>query len=267
MILARNNVRDTGEVERRPLVFVHGFGCDQSMWRDVVQSFTPDFRIVTYDLTGMGGSDLSEYEPRRYAKLDAHAEDLLDICAHLDLKDAIIVGHSIGATIAVLAANMAPERMKRLILVSPSPSFLEDPATGYNGGYSREDLDGLVKFLDENHLGWSHQMAPTIVGQDPDAPAAIELTQSFCRTDPRIARHFGHVTFFADRRADFERLERPALIIHCNQDALVPMDVAWWMRDHIPESKLEILQATGHCPHMTVPTDAVSAMRNFLEAA
>ena len=265
--IERNSVVTSGAAEGAPMVFVHGFGCDKSMWRHVAPAFEGGHRVVTYDLTGMGESDLSAYEPRRYAGLEAHADDLLDILEELDLREAVLVGHSVGASIALLAANRAPERVARLVLVSPSPAFMNDAQAQYTGGFSREDLAGLLGFLDENHLGWSAQMAPTIAGQPAGEPAAEELTQSFCRTDPDIARHFGHVTFFADSRSAFARAARPALILHCDDDALVPMSVADWMRDAVPGATLQVIAATGHCPHMTVPDEVASQMRAYLGAA
>ncbi|SDF24146.1 alpha/beta fold hydrolase [Limimaricola pyoseonensis] len=264
MIVERNNVVTSGRADGRPIVFAHGFGCDQSMWRQVAPAFEDRHHVVTYDLTGMGGSDLAAYDMDRYADLEAHAADLNAILEELDLEDAVLVGHSIGATIALLAAEMAPNRVSQLALVSPTPCFLEDDGGDYHGGFRREDLEELVHFLDENHLGWSAQMAPTIAGQSAGEPAAEELTQSFCRTDPAIAQHFGRVTFFADRRAEFARVAQPVLILHCDQDALVPMRVAEWMRDRVPRNRLEVLNATGHCPHMTVPSDVVAAMRDFV---
>lgn len=267
MIVERNQVVVSGCPDGQPMVFVHGFGCDQSMWRQVAPAFEEKFRVITYDLTGMGKSDLSAYDMRRYADLEAHAGDLLSIMQELDLENAVLVGHSIGATIALLAANQAPERVARLVLVSPTPSFLDDPANGYRGGFSSADLGELIAFLDENHLGWSAQMAPTVAGQPAGEPAAEELTQGFCRTNPAIAQHFGRVTFFTDRRSAFERAARPALILHCRNDALVPMQVADWMSERVPDATLKVLDATGHAPHMTVPSDVVAAMREYLRDA
>lgn len=267
MIVERNQVVVSGSPEDQPIVFIHGFGCDQTMWRQVAPMFEETFRVVTYDLTGMGKSDLSAYNMRHYSDLEAHADDLLSILKELDLENMVLVGHSIGATIALLAANREPERVARLVLVSPTPSFLDDPANGYRGGFSSADMGELITFLDENHLGWSAQMAPTIAGQSAGEPAAEELTQGFCRTDPSIAQHFGRVTFFADRRRAFEQAARPALILHCRNDALVPMQVADWMREQVPGATLKVLDATGHSPHMTVPGDVVAAMREYLEDA
>ena len=263
-MIKRNNVILSGASNTPAMIFIHGFGCDQTMWGDVAPKFTESHRVVTYDLTGMGQSDLSAYDVGRYAELRAHAEDLLSLIEELQLEEAVLVGHSVGATIALLAANRAPQKVSQLVLVSPSPSFLDDERSGYRGGFAREDLEGLISFLDENHLGWSVQMAPTIVGQPAGEAATEELTQSFCRTDPGIAQHFGRVTFFADEREAFEQAARPALILHCDQDALVPMEAAEWMRDRTPRATFRILNATGHCPHMTVPTEVIGAMRSYL---
>ncbi|MGR3550427.1 alpha/beta fold hydrolase [Pseudooceanicola sp.] len=267
-MIERNNVVVSGSPQGRTVVFVHGFGCDQSMWRDVTPAFEADHRVVLYDLTGMGQSDLSAYDVARYDRLDAHAEDLLAILTEIDAHNAVVVGHSVGATIAVLAANevltKGTGRIGELILVSPSPCFYTDEEAGYAGGFARRDLEDLVKMLEDNHLGWSMQLAPTIAGQSADEVQADRLTQSFCRTDPGIAQHFGRVTFLGDHRADFEHLAAPSLVLHCDADALVPMTVAEWMRDRVPGTRVHVLNATGHCPHMTVPADVVAAMRDHL---
>lgn len=242
------------------MVFVHGFGCDQTMWRHVAPNFETNFRTVLYDLLGMGRSDLGAYDFDRHSDLGGHADDLVDVLAALDLRGVTLVGHSVGASIALLAARRAADRVERLILVSPSPCFLNDPPNDYQGGFERGELEGLVSLLDENQLGWSQQMAPTIVGHPPEDPNTSELTQSFCRTDPQIATHFARVTFLADSRGDFAGFSLPSLILHCDQDALVPMPVLDWMQRHMPQADVEILSARGHCPHMTVPESVVRAI-------
>lgn len=263
-MLDRNNVTQSGMPEGPAMIFVHGFGCDQSMWGQVTPGFAAAHRVITYDLTGMGQSDLSAYRLQRYEDLRAHAEDLLAIIDDLQLEDVVLVGHSVGATIALLAANRTPEKVSRLVLVSPSPCFIEDPGSNYHGGFSRDALEELISFLDENHLGWSIQMAPTITGHPQGAPSTEELTQSFCRTDPKIAQHFGRVTFLSDEREAFEQSACPSLILHCNDDALVPMAVATWMKERTPDATLNVLDATGHCPHMTVSEDVIAAMQAYL---
>lgn len=257
----RNNVSVTGEGES-PMLFAHGFGCDQSMWREVAPAFERDHKVVVFDLTGAGQSDLSAYDFERYSDLRAHAEDILRICDELGLRDVVLVGHSISATTAVLAANERPELFRALVLVAPTPSFIDDG--DYRGGFSRADIEGLIETMDANYLGWSQQMGPQIAGQTEGGPAADDLTQSFCRTDPRIARHFARVTFFADCRQEMKRLTTPSLILHCDDDPLVPMEVAQWMRQNVPHSRIETLAITGHCPHMTAPDMTIQAMRRYL---
>lgn len=263
-ILTRNNVTLTGE-DTRPIMFAHGFGCDQSMWRAVAPEFERDHRVVLFDLTGAGQSDLSAYDDDRYGTLDGHARDILDIADALDLRDAILVGHSVSAITSVLAANMAPDRFSRLVLVAPSPCFMN--LDDYRGGFEREDLEGLIAFMEENYLGWAEQLAPTIVGQTADGAEAGELTQSFCRTDPEIAKHFGRVTFLSDRRADMPHVQVPSLILQCDDDAIAPVSVGEWMHANMPGSTLVVLNAKGHCPHMTVPDKTAQTIRQFIADA
>jgi sigma-B regulation protein RsbQ len=262
-VISRHNVADTGP-GCPPMVFVHGFGCDQTMWRHVAPKFESECRTVLYDLLGMGKSALAAYDFDRHADLVGHADDLVDVLDALDLRGVTLVGHSVGASIAVLAARRATDRVESLILVSPSPSFLNDPANGYQGGFEKGDLEGLVDLLNENQLGWSQQMAPQIVGHPAEDPNTEELTQSFCRTHPRIATHFARATFLADSRDEFAGLLLPTLIVHCDQDALVPMPVLDWMQRHMPHSDVEVLSARGHCPHMTIPESVTRAIGRFL---
>ena len=216
-VLARNNVMVKGPGTGQPMIFAHGFGCDQNMWRFVTPAFEAEYRIVLFDLVGAGGSDLSSYDRDRYGTLDGYAADVLEICRELDLRDVIFVGHSVSAMIGVLAAIEEPHRFDRLVLVGPSPRYVDDD--GYIGGFSHEDIDELLDSLDSNYLGWSSAMAPVIVG-NPDRPElGEELTNSFCRTDPEIAGHFARVTFLADNRADLPAVRTPTLILQCSHDA------------------------------------------------
>lgn len=262
--IKRNNVNMRGEGDTA-IVFAHGYGCDQTMWRFVAPDFERDHRTVLFDLTGNGKSDLECYDFDRYATLDAHAADIVDIATELDLENAILVGHSVSAITAALAGARAPERFSRLVLVAPSPCFMNDG--DYTGGFAREDIEGLIEFMEQNYLGWATQLAPTIVGQPAGETPTAELTQSFCRTDPKIARHFGRVTFLSDRRADVLTTPQPSLVVQCSDDALAPVAVGEWMRDNMQDAKLDILPVTGHCPHMTAPDLTVSAIRRFLDAA
>ena len=246
----------------QPMIFAHGFGCDQNMWRFVTPAFEAEYRIVLFDLVGAGGSDLSSYDRDRYGTLDGYAADVLEICRELDLRDVIFVGHSVSAMIGVLAAIEEPHRFDRLVLVGPSPRYVDDD--GYIGGFSHEDIDELLDSLDSNYLGWSSAMAPVIVG-NPDRPElGEELTNSFCRTDPEIAGHFARVTFLADNRADLPAVRTPTLILQCSHDAIAPETVGDYVHRQIGGSELVTLAATGHCPNLSAPEETVAAILAFL---
>lgn len=263
-ILNRNNVTVSGQGENT-IVFAHGFGCDQSMWRFIAPEFERDHRVVLFDLTGCGRSDLNAYDRTAYSSLDAHADDILAILEELDLADVTLVGHSVSATTAALAGIKDARRISRLVLVAPSPCFLNDDT--YVGGFSRADIEGLIAFMEENFLGWTEQMVPTIAGQPAGEPATDDLTRSFCRTDPAIAQHFGRVTFLSDRRQDMKSVRQPSLILQCETDALAPVSVGEWMAANMANGQLALLPVTGHCPHMTAPDLTIEAMRNFLKNA
>ena len=241
---------------------VHGYGCDQTMWRLIKPAFSDDYKIVSIDLAGFGQSDLSAYDRSNYASLNGHATDILDICEELDLRDLVFVGHSVSAMIGVLAANRDPSRFSNLIMVAPSPCYINDG--DYVGGFTPTDIDGLLELLDANFLGWSAQMAPVIMGQ-PDQPhLAEELTDTFCRTDPEIAKHFGRVTFLSDHRRDVMKVTTPTLILQCANDMLAPVAVGAWMHNAVPGSTLVNMQATGHCPHLSAPVETIAAMKSYL---
>ena len=239
----RNNVRVSGAEHGQPMVFAHGFGCDQNMWRHVVPAFEADHRIVLFDHVGAGHSDLSAYEPDRYSSLRGYADDVLDICRELDLTDVIFVGHSVSAMIGVLAAVREPERFAKLVLVGPSPRYVNDGE--YVGGFSREDIEELLDSLDSNYLGWSRAMAPVIMGRPDQPELGEELTESFCRTDPEIARHFARVTFLSDNRDDLAAVPVPALVLQCSNDVIAPLAVGEYVHRAIPGSELVVLSATG----------------------
>ena len=260
-ILRRNNVKVTGR-GTQPMLFAHGFGCDQNMWRFVAPTFASTHKIVLFDHVGAGRSDLSEYDPDRYADLNGYAEDLLEILHEHDLRDVVFVGHSVSAMIGVLAANREPELFDRLVLIGPSPRYIDD--TGYTGGFSRADIEEMLESLDSNYLGWSSVMAPIIVG-NPDRPElGVELTNSFCRTDPKIARDFARVTFLSDNRADLARSRTPALILQCADDVIAPDAVGEYVHRHLPGSRLVSMRATGHCPNLSAPEETIAAIRDFL---
>jgi sigma-B regulation protein RsbQ len=262
--LIRNNVKVTGRGEKT-IVFAHGYGCDQAMWRHVAPDFEADYRVVLFDHVGCGASDLAAYDTARHGSLAGYAADVLELCAALDLRDAIFVGHSVSAMIGMLAAIAEPERFSRLVLVAPSPCYINDGA--YVGGFERGDIDSLLDFLDDNYLGWAKAIAPTVMG-NPDRPElAGELANSFCRTDPEIAKRFARVTFLSDNRADLQRLRIPSLILQCANDALAPDSVGVYLNERLEGSTLTRLAATGHCPNLSAPQETVAAMRSWLASA
>ena len=260
--LERNNVQVRGVSDGQPMLFAHGFGCDQNMWRYVWPAFEDEFRVVLFDHVGAGGSDPSAYDPDRYASLHGYAEDILEICDALDLRDVVFVGHSVAAMIGVLAAAERPERFARLVLVGPSPRYIDDE--GYTGGFAREDIEGLLESLESNYLGWSGAMAPVIMGNDDRPELGEELTNSFCRADPEIAAQFARTTFLSDNRADLPRVRTPALVLQCSDDAIAPRAVGEYVAEHLPEGRLVMLEATGHCPNLSAPEETVAAIRAYL---
>jgi sigma-B regulation protein RsbQ len=262
--VARHNVTVHGRPDGRPMLFAHGFGCDQNMWRFVWPAFAEDFRIVLFDHVGMGASDAAAWDARRHTSLQGYADDVLDICRELELTDVVFVGHSVSAMIGALAAAAEPDRFSRLVLVGPSPRYIDEE--GYHGGFTREDIEGLLDSMDSNYLGWSGAIAPVIMGR-PDRPElGEELTNSFCRADPDIARHFARVTFLSDNRADLARVRTPSLVLQCAEDVIAPEPVGRYVDAHLPDSRLVLLDATGHCPNLSAPEETIAAMREFLAA-
>jgi sigma-B regulation protein RsbQ len=259
-----NHVVLTGPEAAPVVMLANGFGCDQSMWRLVVPALARDFRVVTFDHVGSGRSDRSAWEPERYSTLDGYADDILRICARLDLRQVVFVGHSVSAMMGVLAANREPERFSKLILVGPSPRYVDD--TGYRGGFSRGDIDELLDSLDSNYLGWSAAMAPVIMGNPGRPELGAELANSFCRTDPQIARAFARTTFLSDNRPDLAKVTVPTLILQCSRDAIAPPDVGAFVHAQIPGSTLLTLDATGHCPHLSAPQATLAAITSFAGA-
>jgi sigma-B regulation protein RsbQ len=244
------------------MLFAHGFGCDQNMWRFVAPAFEADHKVVLFDLVGMGGSDLSAYDPERYATLDGYADDVIAICRELELEDVVFVGHSVSAMIGVLAAARAPGTIGALVLVGPSPRYIDDE--GYHGGFSRADIEELLESLQSNFLGWSSAMAPAIMG-NPDRPElGAELTASFCRTDPDIAARFARVTFLSDNREDLATVAVPTLVLQCSDDVIAPTSVGEYVHREIPGSVFVELDATGHCPNLSAPQQTIEAIRAFL---
>jgi sigma-B regulation protein RsbQ len=262
-VRARNHVTVTGRADGPVLVLAHGFGCDQNMWRLVAPVLERDFRVVLFDHVGAGRSDVSAWSEARYARLDGYAQDVLDICRELDAGPVVFVGHSVSAMVGVLAAAQEPEHFAGLVLLTPSPCYIDDPATGYRGGFSTEDIDELLESLESNYLGWSAAMAPVIMGNAERPELGQELTNSFCRTDPKIARVFARATFLSDNRDDLARVTLPTLIAQCSQDAIAPPEVGSFVHSRIAGSRLVTLAATGHCPQLSAPEATAAAIATF----
>lgn len=261
-VVARFNVHVAGRPDGQPMVFGHGFGCDQNMFRLLAPRFESHYRVVLFDYAGAGQSDPAAYDTVRHGTLDGYADDLLEICHALELTDVVFVGHSVSAMIGVLAANRAPQLFAKLVLIGPSPRYIN--GEDYVGGFTVSDIDELLASLDSNYLGWSSAMAPAIMGR-PDRPElGEELTESFCRTDPDVARRFARVAFQSDNRDDLARVQVPTLVLQCRDDIIAPRTVGEYVRDHIPGATMVLLQATGHCPNLSAPDETGRAIEEFL---
>jgi sigma-B regulation protein RsbQ len=262
-VIKRNNVNVIGNGSQ-VILFAHGFGCDQNMWRFMTPSFADQYKIVLFDFIGCGKSDATTYNVEKYSSLYGYAQDVLDICEALQLRDIIFVGHSVSSMIGTLAALQSPGIFSKLIFVCPSPRYINDPE--YNGGFSREDLEGLLEVMDNNYAGWAHFLAPVVM-QNPEMPNLTkELETSFCNSDPFITRKFAQVTFFSDNRKDLHKLNLPVLILQCAEDAIAPDNIGEFMHQKIKGSMLVKMKATGHCPHMSHPEETINAIMQFIES-
>ena len=258
-ILKRNNVTEMGE--GTPLVFAHGYGCDQSVWRSMASEF-PDRRVILFDHVGAGKSDLSAYNRFKYRTLQGYSQDLVELCEELSLKEVTLVGHSVSAVIGALAVLQRPELFAGLVMVAPSPCYIDHG--DYVGGFSRDDIDGLLDLLDTNHLGWSAAMAPVIMGNPERPELSLELEENFCRTDPEIARHFARATFLSNNLPDLAKVTTRSLTLQCVNDAIAPISVGMYMHQIMTNNDLLIMRATGHCPHLSAPEETINAIRSFL---
>ncbi|YCM43144.1 alpha/beta hydrolase [Verrucomicrobiaceae bacterium 227] len=261
-IARRNNVVVKGNDGQAAMLFAHGFGCDQNMWRLVTPAFEDKYQVVLFDHVGAGNSDLSAYSTEKYGELEGYAADIVEIGEELGLKDAVFVGHSVSAMIGVIAAGMAPGMFRSLILVGPSPCYIDDE--GYRGGFSRAEIDELLESLDSNHFGWSMSMAPVIMGNPDRQELGGELAESFCRTDPEIAKHFARTTFLSDYRGILGTTDLPALILQCSDDVIAPLEVGDYVHSKMKNSTLVVMKATGHCPNLSAPDETIAAIKSFL---
>lgn len=260
-VLKRNNVTVFGE-GTQPIVFSNGFGCDQNVWREVTPHFEKDYKIVLFDHVGTGKSDINAYSSAKYEDLKDYARDIVEICEALALKDAIFVGHSVSAMIGVLAYKIAPHFFDRLVLIGPSPRYINEG--DYTGGFEKEDIEELLDMLSSNYMGWSSAMAPVVMG-NPDRPELGEgLTDSFCQMDPKIAEKFAQVTFLSDNRADLKNVAIPTAILQCKEDVIAPQVVGQYVNEHIKGSEYFEINATGHCPNLSAAEEVVRVIKEFL---
>ena len=262
-IRSRNNVQVVGSGPAT-MFFAHGFGCDQNMWRLLAPSYAQRYRTVLFDLVWSGGSDLSAYDPEKYRALGGYAEDVVEIVRELRQGPGIFVGHSVSAMIGMLANLADPSQFAAQIMVGPSPCYINDG--DYIGGFKREDIDSLLDTLESNYLGWSSNMAPAIMGA-PHKELGVELTNSFCRTDPEIAKRFARATFLSDVRPELARLQTPTLIVQCDEDLIAPRSVGEYMHRALPHSTLAVVKNIGHCPQLSAPSATAAAIDAFLERA
>ncbi|HEY3783055.1 MAG TPA: alpha/beta hydrolase [Fimbriimonadaceae bacterium] len=263
-ILKRNNVRVTGQGSQ-VMLFAHGFGCDQNMWRFITPAFEAEYKVVVFDYVGAGKSDLIAYDATKYATLAGYAQDLIEVCDALSEKNIIFVGHSVSSMIGILAARERPDLFERLILVGPSPCYINKE--GYTGGFESEDIEGLLQMMDKNYIGWASFLAPVVMGNPSNTVLTEELQESFCSTDPVLARRFARATFLSDNRADLEGFDKPCLILQCAEDMIAPTAVGEFVHQRLPASQLVFMKATGHCPHMSHPEETIELISSYLRSS
>lgn len=247
----------------KTLLFAHGLGCDQNVWRYIIPALEDDHKIVLFDYIGSGKSDLSRYSKQRYSSLDGYADDILAICAALDLREVIFVGHSVSGMIGMLAAIKRPALFSRLIMIGPSPCYLNEPA--YSGGFDRENIEQLLAMMKENYVEWAAFFAPKAMGNEDRPELSNTLKTAFCKADPAITCDFASVTFLSDNRKDLNQLTVPTLILQPANDIVAPKHIGEYMQQHIRDSTLYYMQATGHFPHLSAVEETVELIRKYLK--
>ena len=262
-LIKRNNIKTFG-TGNQPMVFAHGYGCDQNMWRFITPAFENEFQIVLFDHVGSGKSDQSAYDFEKYSSLKGYANDLIEICDAMNLKNVIFVGHSVSGIIGVLAAIERPDLFSHLLLIGPSPCYINK--MDYFGGFAQKDIDELIATLESNYLGWASFITPIIIGNPEKQEYSKELENSFCSMNPNIAKHFAKVTFMGDNRNDLSKVSTPTLIIQCHPDVIAPVEVGEFVHQKITESKYVLLNSSGHCPHLTAPEQLISSILTYLKA-
>ncbi|MEC1521904.1 alpha/beta hydrolase [Neobacillus niacini] len=264
-IIFRNNVKIKGK-GKQSIIFAPGFGCDQTVWKAVAEAFEKDYQVILFDYVGLGRSDIHAYDSKRYSSLLGYAQDVLDVCTALDLRDTVFVGHSVGSMIGMLASLSHPEYFSHLVMIGPSPCYLNDPPN-YYGGFEREELLGLIDMMEKNYIGWANVFSQ-VVTNNPELPEVkLQLEERFCTTDPIIAREFAEAAFFADNRSDLKKVTVPALILQCSNDIIAPLEVGEYIHRQLPNSMLKIMEATGHCPHMSHPEETIRLITQYLNEA
>ena len=218
---------------------------------------------MLFDYVGSGGSDHSAFDQTRYSTLKGYAADVLEIVDELDLDQVNFVGHSVSSMIGALAAIDSPGRFESLTMIGPSPCYMNDGE--YPGGFDKTDIEALLESLESNHVAWSASMAPVIMGKENGSQLTGELEASFCRMDPFLAHHFARVTFLSDNRSDLPRLSVPTLILQCQKDVIAGLKVGEFVHSSIPNSQFVLMDATGHCPHLSAPEKVTAALKQFLE--
>ncbi|HEX2607823.1 MAG TPA: alpha/beta hydrolase [Flavisolibacter sp.] len=260
-VLLRNNVKIFGK-GRQPMLFAHGFGCDQNMWRYITPAFEDDYKIILFDYVGAGKSDKASYNPERYSTLEGYAQDIVEICQAMGLKDVILVGHSVSSMTGLLAAVEYPDYFSHIIMVGPSPCYINKE--GYLGGFEQQDIEGLLETMEKNYIGWANFLAPNIMANNDRPELGQELADSFCSTDPVIAQQFARATFYSDNRQDLHKLAVPSLILQCDEDIIAPTEVGSYLHSHLPKSQLKFMKAKGHCPHVSEPAETIQLIQEYL---
>jgi sigma-B regulation protein RsbQ len=263
-ILIRNNVKISGK-GKQPIIFANGFGCDQKMWRFLTPAFADDYQIILFDYVGSGQSDVKAYEIDRYSDLKGYAQDILDICESLSLSNVILVAHSVSGMIGILASLQASHLFQRLILIGSSPCYINK--TDYVGGFEEQDIAGLLDIMEKNYIGWANFLAPIVMRNQDQPELTRELEKSFQSNDPTIATHFAEITLYSDNRHNLSKAIVPSLILQCTDDAFVPVEVGYYLHQYLPKSILKVMQATGHCPHMSHPQETINLLKEYLAIA
>jgi sigma-B regulation protein RsbQ len=260
-VLQQLNVNVMGD-GKPTLLFCNGFNCNQHIWQHITPTLAKHYRLILFDQMGTGESDLRAYDGQQYATLARYAQDVIAICHALDLHEAVVVGHSIGAMIGLLAAVQAPQYFSKVVLLAASPCYLNEP--GYYGGFERADMLSLLAEMDRDYLGWATTFATMLIGTDQPVSLGYELADYFCQADPTIAKQFARLGFLTDNRADLPHLHLPTLLLQCAQDVAVPQQVNAYLLAHLPQATLVALPTSGHCPHLSAPFEVVAALREFI---